>query len=319
MAGSDSLYHRLFSQPVMVEQLVRDFVHDAMDAGVDFVRMERVSAKFHGDKGERREGDVIWLLPLTDGSEVYLCLMVEFQSHSDSWMAVRAQAYQALLWQELIRETPLKPGDHLPPVLLVVLYNGGPRWSAPTELSDLIALPKGSPLWRWQPAARYHLLDMGGFSGEVLARRRSLAALLFRLERRQEPETLAPLIDEVVGWFRRHPGYEELRRLFTELVTRSIEGVGGEVAIPDDLMEIKTMLETLGQTWREQWKAEGRAEGRSEGVAHALLRQLERRFGPLPDQVKAQVSAADPETLERWLDRVLDAPTLGDALDDKTG
>ncbi|NBC31548.1 MAG: transposase [Alphaproteobacteria bacterium] len=311
----------------MVEQLVRDFLHDAIDTSVDFSRMKRVSARFHGDKGERREGDVIWRLPLADGTEFYLCLMIEFQSQSDPWMALRAQAYQALLWQELIRETPLKPGDSLPPVLLVVLYNGGPRWSAPIELSDLIALTKGSPLWRWQPAARYHLLDIGAFSDDFLARRRDLTALLFRLERRQEPETLAPLIDEVIGWFRQHPGYEELKRLFTELVTRSIEGVGVQVAIPADLKEIKTMLETLGQTWREQWKAEGRnegrnegrtegrTEGRAEGLAHALLLQLERRFGPLPDEVRVQVAAADTETLERWLGRVLEAPTLAAVLD----
>jgi hypothetical protein len=46
-------------------------------------------------------------------------------------------------------------GDRLPPPLALALYNGGPRWTAPTDLSGLIALPADSPLWPWQPHLRY--------------------------------------------------------------------------------------------------------------------------------------------------------------------
>ncbi len=93
------------------------------------------------------------------------------------------------------------------------------------------------------------------------------------------------------------------------------------------------MLESLGEIWREQWKAEGllaglakgraeglekgraegleegRAEGLEEGRARALLRLLERRFGPLPEDQRARVLTAGSDTLDLWLDRVLDAPT----------
>ncbi|NBC33932.1 MAG: transposase, partial [Alphaproteobacteria bacterium] len=37
--------------------------------------------------------------------------------------------------------------------------------------------------------------------------------------------------------------------------------------------------------------------------------QLERRFGPVPEGIRETVEAADRETLDRWLDRILDAPT----------
>lgn len=45
MADHDALYHRLFAHPLMVEQVVRDFVPEAMAVGLDFSRMERVAAK----------------------------------------------------------------------------------------------------------------------------------------------------------------------------------------------------------------------------------------------------------------------------------
>ena len=68
------------------EQFVRDFVPVAMSAGLDFSRMERVNAKFHGRGGRRREGDVIWRVPTECGGDVYLYLMLEFQSQIDWWM-----------------------------------------------------------------------------------------------------------------------------------------------------------------------------------------------------------------------------------------
>ncbi|NBC32431.1 MAG: transposase [Alphaproteobacteria bacterium] len=326
MTGADSLYHRLFSHPLMVGQLVQDFLSDVLPASVDVGAMENITAKLFADSGERREGDVIWRLPTGDGDDVYLYLMIEFQTRTDPWMPLRTLVYQGLLWQRIVSERMLTPGRGLPPLLLTVLYNGEPRWSAPLDLSALLALPPDSALRPWQPRARYHLLDMGAFSDADLLRRQSLAALLFRLERRQEPETLTALIGEVVAWFRAHPDYGEVRRVFNELVTQAIKGVGVSVPIPGDMVEMKTMLESLGEIWREQWKAEGlaaglakgraegleegRVEGLEEGRARALLRLLERRFGPLPEDQRARVLTAGSDTLDLWLDRVLDAPTL---------
>jgi hypothetical protein len=121
MSGSDALYHRLFSHPLMAEQLVREFVPEAMAVGLDFARMERVNAKFHDRDGKRREGDVIWRIPTADGEDVVLHILCEFQSSIDWWMAVRTQVYEGLLWQHLIAERKLKSGDRLPPVLTLVL------------------------------------------------------------------------------------------------------------------------------------------------------------------------------------------------------
>ena len=195
---SDSLYHRLFSLPQMVEGLVREFVPRELVAGLNFSGLQRVNPKFYPSRrsARRREGDVIWRLPIRKGTDKYLYLLIEFQSESDSWMAVRTQVYQGLLWQQVIDEQKLQAGARLPPLLLLVLYNGERRWKAATTTSELIALSPDSALWPWQPQVRYHLLDMGAFPKEELARRSSLVALLFRLEQRQSPEELKELVDE---------------------------------------------------------------------------------------------------------------------------
>lgn len=56
-------------------------------------------------------------------------------------------------------------------------------------------------------------------------------------------------------------------------------------------------------------RIEGEARGEAKGEAKALLRLLERRFGPVSADWRERVMAADPEQIEGWLDRVIDAPT----------
>ena len=312
MPDSDTLYHQIFSHPRLVEDLVREFVPEALAAGLDFSGLQRVNPKFHVGRrsARRRESDVIWRLPCHAGSDIYLYLLIEFQSESDWWMAVRTQVYQGLLWQQVIAEKKLKPGARLPPLLLVVLYNGECPWKAVTDIRELIALPPNSPLWPWQPQVRYHVLDMSAFLRDDLMRRTSVAALLFRLERQPSNEEFKQLVGEVARWFDQHPDSAELRRLFTELVRQAGVGLGMAGETPEDLLEMKTNLTTLGETWKQQWLAEGRAEGKAEGKAEALVCLLAERFGAIKPSLRKRIRAADLTTVECWFRRAIVAPDL---------
>jgi hypothetical protein len=330
MTDHDALYHRLFSHPLLVEQLIRAFVPEAMAVGLLFERMERVNAKGHVaalDGGShRREGDVIWRLPTGGGLDLFIYVLLEFQSRIDWWMAVRTQIYEGLLWQQLIAERKLKPGDKLPPVLMLVLYNGEARWNAPDATAELIALPAHSPLWPWQPQIRYHVLDMAATAAGPPAAHDNLAGLLFRLEQDQPPDALTTLVGEVIDWFRRHPGQEALRPLFQELVAQAVAGLGVPVPSAAELTEMQTMLATLGERWKRDWLAEGRAEGVAQGVAEgvaqgeakALIRVAEQRFGPLPAVLRERIAAAEANVIEDWLDRVLTATSLETLFDAAT-
>jgi predicted transposase YdaD len=56
--------------------------------------------------------------------------------------------------------------------------------------------------------------------------------------------------------------------------------------------------------------AEGRQEGRQEGEARLLRRQLNLRFGTLPDWADQQLNQATTDQLEAWALRILDADSL---------
>lgn len=147
----DSGYHLLFSHPELVEDLFKSFVTEPWVQQLDFTTLQRVNAKLHAEGLERRDGDLIYRVLYRDGSEVYLYLLLEFQSQPDPWMALRVLVYVGLLYQQLIRENRITHGK-LPPVFPLVLYNGDPRWNAAQNFKDLIALPDTTPLWPYQPS-----------------------------------------------------------------------------------------------------------------------------------------------------------------------
>ena len=296
---------------------MREFVPEALAAGLDFSGLQRVNPKFHVGRhsARRREGDVIWRLPTREGADIYLYLLIEFQSESDWWMPVRTQVYQGLLWQQVVDETGLKAGERLPPLLLLVLYNGARRWNAATDIRELIALSPDSPLWPWQPQVRYYLLDMSAFARDNLTQRTSVAALLFRLERSSSTEELEELIGEVVDWFCQHPDCANLRRLFTELVRQASAVLGVTKPIPEDLLEMKSNLATLGERLKQQWLAEGKAAGKAEGKAEALVLLLAQRFGALTPSLRQRIQEAKATTVECWLKRAIDAPDLPSIFD----
>jgi hypothetical protein len=70
----------------------------------------------------------------------------------------------------------------------------------------------------------------------------------------------------------------------------------------------------MGMTTADMLRAEGEAKGRAEEAVRILVRQLTRKFGPVPDNVRVRIDSASLEQLEVWSDRLLDAPTLDEVL-----
>lgn len=133
-------------------------------------------------------------------------------------MAVRIQSYTALLWQDLIRRGELKDGQKLPPILPLVLYNGGKKWTAAQDVADL-QYPITGPLAAYQPHQRYFLIEESQVSEEILEQAEGIAAFLLRLERAGDPVAILSILREMnIRLY--GPKYQKLRRAFTVWLTR---------------------------------------------------------------------------------------------------
>jgi len=195
-------------------------------------------------------------------------------------------------------------------------------------LNELVGLPEGSPLWEWQPAIRYYMIDESSYDEADLAKRDGLMALLFRVENATDLEQFQAVTDALVAWFGANPAPTKLMTLFGELLQNALKPLALGMRVPDELLEIKNMLALRVEAWKQEWLQEGRQEGRQEGQAIGeqkgkqlgrqegeaalLLRLLEHRFGALPEWVAPRLAAAETTALEAWGLRVLDAGSLDD-------
>ena len=71
-------------------------------------------------------------------------------------------------------------------------------------------------------------------------------------------------------------------------------------------------VEEVLQEGKQKGLEEGRQKGLEEGKALLLRKQLEKRFGPLPDWAEARLEQVASDELERWAIRLLDAVRLED-------
>jgi hypothetical protein len=207
----DSGYKLLFSHPALVADLLSGFVAEDWVKELDFTTLEKQSGSYVSDDLRPRADDVVWRVRWRD-HWLYVYLLLEFQSSSDPFMAVRLLTYVGLLYQDLIRAGSLTPDGRLPPVAPLVLYNGRPLWTAAVEMTDLIVAPPGG-LDRYQPRLRYLLLEESRLSQADSAPVNNLAAALFQLENSRGPEELQQVVERLVEWLQA-PEQASLRRAF---------------------------------------------------------------------------------------------------------
>src|SRR5699024_6074691 len=129
-----------------------------------------------------RQNDQIWRVRRKGGADdLYILLLLEFQSHVEPTMALRISTYVTLLYEQLLQRQELRLRDGLPVVLPLVLYTGLAKWTAKLELSDMIQ-PAPDRLLKYQPQQSYLLLDQGLWAKNKPLPHNNLAALLFLLE-----------------------------------------------------------------------------------------------------------------------------------------
>jgi hypothetical protein len=312
----DRSFRLLFSQPRLIEDLIRRFIGhgEPWVDDLDFSTLERVSTAHVSEDLASRDGDVGWRVRLRS-SPVAIYVLVEFQSEPQRFMALRKSVYQGLFFQHLLKQGGLTPEGLLPLVLSIVVYNGKARWRAPQELAELIRGIDG-PLAAFIPRFWYLLLEMEACE-EADLEGPNLVALLIRLERGRSREELERIIGDLVAAL---PGPDEggVRRAFVVWIRRVLLAGRAEEEIPElvNLEDFRTMLLESVEEWNREIEARGEEKGLEKGLRRgreeALLHLLEVKFGELDDRTRAQVAAADPQHLMEWIERVLTAERLAD-------
>ncbi len=315
----DPAYKRLFSRPRMVQDLLRGFAARDWSGDLDFASLTPLPASFVSHDLRQRHGDLVWRVRFKDDRWLYVVLLLEFQSAVDRSMAVRMLTYTGLLYQKLIADGVLREHGGLPPVLPVVIYNGRRPWTAPADVSALIASGGGAALARYQPSQRYFLLDERRLGGSDLPSGNLVSALI-ALETNLDRVRAAALLEALTELLHKQDD-EELTAAFSEWATQVLlprrfrSSVSGPLP---RLEEVRAMLAETVQEWTAEWVEQGREEGRGQGIEQGqralLCRQAARKFDAAAAQrlAAALEHVADPDRLEQVGDWIIECDTAAD-------
>lgn len=133
----DKRYRRLFSNPMIIEELMKYFVDEQFVNTLDFSQMELQNTSFVDESHKKNEADMIWKVNFK-GNDLYIYLLIEFQSTVDKFMALRFGSYIFEFYKWLIRQ---KSTDKLPAVFPILIYNGNRRWTAKENIKIWLMSP----------------------------------------------------------------------------------------------------------------------------------------------------------------------------------
>ena len=295
----------------MVRDLLIGYAPGEWVKDADFSSLIHVNSSYVSESGRQRFDDVVWRVDVS-GQCLWVYIVLECQRKSEKWMALRISEYVTQLALQITRDHKEEqlPEGRIPPIMPIVLYDGKDNWNAATDVADCFIKPPDG-LEAFQPRLRYLLLDVHRLMQSRTKKIRNFAEAVFRMEANRGKDEVFAVIRELAEMLRA-PGLKSLRRALNVWTKNLLLRYATDSKIIDkvseivDIFEENDMVEAVYENWGDAY--------RQEGEAKLLVRQLTRRFGPLPKWAQTRVSKAKSEQLEKWADAIFDASNLTEVI-----
>jgi predicted transposase/invertase (TIGR01784 family) len=320
----DSFFKTLLEQPRTAGALLRERLPKEIVELLAPGEPELVDGTFIDPEFRETRTDRLYRMKLQDGGELYVYCVLEHKSEPDYRVPLQLLGYLTMGWQRFDRDANGR--GKLPPVIALVVYHGKSQWAGPRSFGEMV---NASPaVQRRMLNFPFEVLDLGPIPDAELSLDHDLRAGLMALKyvKVRPGELLEALVRVLESLNRASPAVVEVTLRYIVEVYPVDEATLSEAlkrAMPEKEEE---MLSIAAREWLKQGeakgrvegeakgeargRAEGRVEGRTEAAARLLMRALEHRFGPVPEQVCERVARAEFVQLEDWHDRAIDAPSL---------
>ncbi len=311
----DAFFKLVFADPLHAAGELRSILPPAIAARIPWATLKLVPGSFVDEQLARSHADLLFAAQVA-GHEALVYFLFEHLSTVERLLPFRLLCYEVRIWQRFLATHPL--AKKLPVILPIVLHHSETGWRAETAFDEVLDVAPELRAAFAPFVPRFHfLLDDVSRASDRDLRRRAMTALgklaLFCLRDVRRP---AVLLQNLSRW----------ADLFTEVlaaphgaaaaraVLKYIAAAGRKLP-PEEIQKIMehpiaTGTEdaegTLGDQLREYFM--------DDTLREVLLLLLPQRFGELPESAKAQIRAANTETLRRWLLGVFDAKTLDELL-----
>jgi predicted transposase YdaD len=306
----DAFFKQFMSRPELAGTFLREHLPNEVTSLLASEPPERVPGSFIDEELGQHHADLLFRVQLKSGGDALTYVLLEHKSSPDYGTPLQLLRYIVRIlaqWYDANRRLPL------PMVVPLVAHHGPDGWKLSTEFIDLFGSAPEA-LRPYLVSFRHALVDLKQMDDRALStdpRLRGYLSVMKYVQRPDLPERLEIIL------------IPELLDMDLRTILHYIDG--GPIPVSRD--RIQTVLrhrvghkrseEIMGHFSQEFFAegeakglAEGQAKGLAEGEARALIRLLEKRFGPIPDPLRERIVAADTPSLEAWFDRALEATNI---------
>jgi predicted transposase YdaD len=300
----DGFFKDALSDPLLAGTFLREHLPPDVAGLLGCEPPVPLPASFMDEELRQHHSDLLFHVHLKTGGNALAYVLVEHKSSPQRGARLQLLRYIVRILANWYKHN--KPRLPLPVVLPLLVHQGPRAWRVSCEFADLFgAVPH--PLRPYLPSFRHALVDLGQTEDKELSEQARLRAFLKALKYCRRPE-LPQHIDILLA---EAPVLEETDLV---LILRYLDK--GPIFVSDTLVRealhrlVPEQTERIMGSMTQPYFDKGKAEGKAEGEANILVRLIERRFGHVPPHLRQRVFAADVATIERWVDRVLDARDL---------
>ena len=322
----DALVKFAFEAPANAAALLRELLPAAVRAAVSWKTLKGERGSFVDAVLADHHSDLLFSARLRTGQPKLVYFLLEHQSTDDPTMPLRMLSYQNRIWNRFAEE---HPGARLAPVIAVLVSHVPGGWTTARAFEELFdpAVMELSGLATLVPRFSMIVDDLAQRSDHDLAARPLPAFAKLALWLLRDARDSARLLASIDAWI---PSMLELQRTrsgrnsFAVLLRYMFE-----VIDPMHRNELRAKIRLLGSrteevamTIAEQLRKEGRKEGLEKGIKKGLKKGREEgrlatlrsllvfKFQTLDPACEARLKTATPESIDRYLQRLLTADSL---------
>ncbi|WP_338463083.1 DUF4351 domain-containing protein (plasmid) [Synechococcus elongatus IITB7] len=273
----------------------------AWDRGYEFLDKELQQITADAEVG-RRYADKLVKVWTTAGLETWVLVHVEVQGTRDTAFEERMFVYRYRIYDRFRKPT----------ASVAILADEQPNWRPDAFETQLWGSSDRSQfvsikLLDYQDQFEQLLQNENPFAIAVAAHLKALQTKQDRVLRKQWKLELLKLLYE--------------RGMEREQIIGLFKFIDWLLSLPEGLaLEFRNELSAYEQERRMPYitsierigREKGRQEGRQEGETLLVLRQLSRRFGQLPEQIRTQIAALPISQLETLGEELLDFSSMND-------
>jgi hypothetical protein len=322
----DKGYKYILSIKRLFVQLLKSFVKQGWVDKIEPDDVELVDKSFILPDFKNKEADLVYKVKIDDAN-VYFYLL-ELQSSVDYQMPYRLLLYMVEIWRNVLKETDKKEARRkdfrLPVIIPCVLYNGSNNWTAKKSFKE--TLFKFEQFGEFVLDFKYILIDIRRYKDEELLELANLIATIFFIDKTKDKSIdllnrLREVAEKMQGL-----SSEDLNIMWNWI--KNIVARGSNAKFEKDIDDIfqkegkvENMVYAIERVIEKEkleakmegkleGKLEGEIEGEIKGIAKTAIRLLTKKFGDLPEDIRAKIIELDEDALNTIIDEIFDYESL---------